>query len=166
MKNVVIVTTMWDKVTSDEGLRREQELKEKDSLFKPLVTCGAQMMRHERTVESAAKVINYLLEKNPTTTQIVREIAEEKKALVDTEAGAELQDEIRALLKRHKEEIQQMEEEITNATLVDTPALKEIKEENRKSEAKLKRELEKLRRSFWDRRCAITSLSFAIADSK
>jgi len=100
MKNVVIVTTMWDKVTSDEGPRREQELKENDSLFKPLVACGAEMMRHERTAESATKVVNYLLEKNPTTTQIVREIAEEKKALVDTEAGAELQDEICALLKK------------------------------------------------------------------
>lgn len=152
MKNVVIVTTMWDKVTSDEGLRREQELKEKDSLFKPLVACGAEMMRHERTAKSATKVISYLLKKNPTTTQIVREIAEEKKALVDTEAGAELQDEIRALLKRHKEEMQQMEEEIKNATQGDTAALKEIKEEKRKLEDKLKQELEKLRRSFWDRR--------------
>jgi len=59
-----------------------------------------------------------------------------------------------------------MEEEIKNATQGDTAALKEIKEENRQSEDKLKRELEKLRRSFWDRRCAITSLSFVIADSK
>jgi len=64
MKNVVIVTTMWDKVAEDEGRRREQELKEKDSLFKPLLDGGATMMHHERTVESATKVINYLLEKS------------------------------------------------------------------------------------------------------
>lgn len=163
MKNVAIVTTMWDKVASpDEGSRREKELEEKDNLFKPLVARGAKMMRHNGTSGTASNVIDYLLKQGATTTQIVREIAE-KKALVDTEAGAELQAEIRTLLKRHKEEIQQMEEEIKNAKQGDTAALKEIEEEKGKSEdqlARLKRELEKLRCGLWDR--GVTTMKIMI----
>ena len=61
LKNVVIVTTMWDKVTPEEGLQREQELMASDYLFKRLLNGGAIMMRHYRTPESANKVISHLL---------------------------------------------------------------------------------------------------------
>ena len=58
LKNVVIITTMWDKITPGEGSQREQELTSSDNLFKPLLDGGAIMMRHERTAESATKVID------------------------------------------------------------------------------------------------------------
>ena len=112
LKNVVIVTTMWDKVTPEEGLEREQELLSSDNLFKPLLDGEAIMMRHERTTESATKVINHLLGKKATTTQIVREIMQETKKLEETAAGGELHSEIEALLKRYKEEMETLTAEL------------------------------------------------------
>ena len=87
LKNVVIVTTMWDQVTAEEGSRHEQELMSSNDLFKPLMDGGATMMRHGRTAESATKAIDYLLGKSPTTTQIVRGLLREKMVLEETAAG-------------------------------------------------------------------------------
>ncbi|KAL4064100.1 P-loop containing nucleoside triphosphate hydrolase protein [Scleroderma yunnanense] len=136
MKNVVIVTTMWDKVSPEEGVQREEELKTSNSLFKPLLDKGAIMMRHDRPPESA--------------TNIVREIAYERKALVDTKAGEELQAEIRHLMKKHAEEIRQLEEEINAAaqeedkTTVDGLVAEKQKLEN--DQERLMGELGKLKR--------------------
>lgn len=53
MKNVVIVTTMWDQV-SDEGSQREKQLMEDGGeIFKFLLGRGAAMVRHDGSHESA-----------------------------------------------------------------------------------------------------------------
>ncbi|KAL4077638.1 hypothetical protein J3A83DRAFT_1639255 [Scleroderma citrinum] len=67
LKNIVIVTTMWDKVSVEEGEQREKELRSSDSLFKSLLDCGATMMRYDGTSKSAADVINHLLGKRSIT---------------------------------------------------------------------------------------------------
>ena len=145
LKNVVIVTTMWDKVTPEEGLQREQELKSSNNLFKLLLDGEATMMRHERTAESATKVINRLLGKTATTTQIVREIMQETKTLEETAAGGELHGEFQALLKRHKEEMENLKagwEAVTQ---------RERAEERKRMEqviATLSRQLDELRRGI------------------
>ncbi|KAL4077628.1 P-loop containing nucleoside triphosphate hydrolase protein [Scleroderma citrinum] len=108
LKNVVIVTTMWDMVTPEDGLRREQELMSNNSPFKPLLDKEAIMRRHDRTPNSAADIVNYLLEKSPTTAQIVREIAEEGRALEYTTAGTELNREIRVEMEALKAEMHRM----------------------------------------------------------
>ncbi|KAL4062294.1 P-loop containing nucleoside triphosphate hydrolase protein [Scleroderma yunnanense] len=112
MKNVVIVTTMWDMVDKKEGERREQELKSSNDLFKPLLDDGAIMIGYDRTHECANRVVNRLLEKGPTTPQIVQEIVNKGVVLVDTAAGTELQSEIRELLKKHNDEMKSLKTEV------------------------------------------------------
>ncbi|KAL4064014.1 P-loop containing nucleoside triphosphate hydrolase protein [Scleroderma yunnanense] len=112
MKNVVIVTTMWDKVTPEEGEQREQELRSSDNVFKPLLDNGAVMMRHDRTPKSAADIINYLLGKSATTTQIALEMAKEGKALENTAAGMEFSREIEEIVKKHKQEMESLKAEM------------------------------------------------------
>ncbi|KAI5982160.1 P-loop containing nucleoside triphosphate hydrolase protein [Pisolithus marmoratus] len=90
LKNVAIVTTMWDKVTTEEGQQREQELRSKPNLLKSLLDHGAVMRRHDRTPQSASKLIDDLLLRESTTVQIVRELVEEQKPLEETAAGTEL----------------------------------------------------------------------------
>ncbi|KAL4070380.1 hypothetical protein J3A83DRAFT_4524895 [Scleroderma citrinum] len=109
LKNVVVVTTMWDKVTLEEGGRVEQELKSSNGLFRSILDKGATMMRHDRSSNSSADIINHLLQKSPITLQIVREISEQKNALQDTAAGAELHNQIRERLRKHKEEMEKAE---------------------------------------------------------
>ncbi|KAL4077619.1 hypothetical protein J3A83DRAFT_4215187, partial [Scleroderma citrinum] len=111
LKNVVIVTTMWDKVTQEEGLRREQELMFSDNLFKPILDGGAILMRHDGTQQSAHDVIKHLFKLESTVPQIVRELVIEKRNLLDTEAGMELQKEVRDVLQRHQRDLQRLEDE-------------------------------------------------------
>ncbi|KAL4064013.1 P-loop containing nucleoside triphosphate hydrolase protein, partial [Scleroderma citrinum] len=115
LKNVVIVTTMWDKVMLEEGLQREQELISSDNLFKPLLNGGAVMVRHDRTQQSARNVIRHLFKMKGTTIQIVRELVIDNKSLVDTEAGMELQSEVRKVLQKHQKDLQILEDELRKA---------------------------------------------------
>ncbi|KAL4077630.1 hypothetical protein J3A83DRAFT_1637988 [Scleroderma citrinum] len=134
LKNVVIITTMWDMITLEDGLRHEQELMSNDNLFKPLLDKGAIMMRHDRTPKSATNVIDYLLGKDATTIQIVVEIVEQGKALQDTAAGTELHSEIRELMRKHREEVESMEAEMCKMQTVST---EERQEMNREMQIKL-----------------------------
>lgn len=144
LKNVVIVTTMWDKVTPEEGSQREQELMSSKTLFKPLLDGGATMMRHEKSTKTA-DIINYLLGKNSTTTQIVHELVKEQKTLKETEAGSELHSDIQALLKKQREEMETFKAEMMGM------AERVLAEERRKMDermAKLLKELDELKRGI------------------
>ncbi|KAL4064015.1 hypothetical protein J3A83DRAFT_667588 [Scleroderma citrinum] len=135
MKNVVIVTTMWDRVTPEEGEKREQELATNERVFKPLLDNGAIMMRHYSTPESAADVIHHLLKKNPTTTQIVCEIVEEEKVLEATAAGTELRSDIQALLQKNNEEMKTLEVERRKMQRESTPKGKYTDQEGKRESA-------------------------------
>ncbi|KAL4062284.1 hypothetical protein V8B97DRAFT_2026873 [Scleroderma yunnanense] len=161
LKNVVIVTTMWDKVTPEEGLQREQELMLSDNLFKPLLDGGAVMTRHDGTQQSAHDVIKHLFKLESTVPQIVRELVIGRRNLLDTEAGMELQKEVRDVLQRHQQDLQRLEDEIREAIQQrDKRTEIEVVLDRRKVEgdiAKLHGELKKLENSTgtMDIRCAV-----------
>ncbi|KAF5344097.1 hypothetical protein D9758_008875 [Tetrapyrgos nigripes] len=58
-KNVVALTTFWDRVDDETGRRREAELKAK--FMKDLVEGGAHFMRHDRSMEGDRKVLKHIL---------------------------------------------------------------------------------------------------------
>ena len=145
-KNVIIVTTMWDRVTLVEGQQREQELMLGDDLFKALVDGGATMARHDGN-RLALDVIQDLSHSD-TIAQIVRELVIEEKSLLDTEAGMELQSEVRNVLQKHQEDLRVLEDEIREAKLQSDKRTEEEAAADRRKTledvAKLHRELEKL----------------------
>lgn len=148
LKNVAIITTMWDKVRPEEGQRREQELRSGHNLFKPLLEKGAVMERYDGTRQSASNIINYLLGKESTTVQIVRELVEEQKSLEETAAGAELRGIINALLEKHKMEICEMQEKMKCEM---EEIRKDMMAEKKKAEmevARLRRQLDDLKRGI------------------
>ncbi|KAI6100464.1 P-loop containing nucleoside triphosphate hydrolase protein [Pisolithus croceorrhizus] len=148
LKNVVIITTMWDKVTPGEGKRRERELQSSETLFKPLLDGGAAMRRHDGTRTSALGIINHLLHmQDHATTQIAQELLYEKKGLEETAAGAEIQKELRTIMQKHAADIKSFEEELKSATAVSTK--EEIalqKKELEQSVNKLNQQIEDLKR--------------------
>ncbi|KAI6030301.1 P-loop containing nucleoside triphosphate hydrolase protein [Pisolithus marmoratus] len=148
LKNVVIVTTMWDKVTPEEGERHEQELRSSKTLFKPLLDGGAVMHRHHGTLTSALKIVDSLLNvQDHTTTQIVQELLYEQKTLEETAAGTEIQSELRAILQKHTADIKKLEEESRSATAASTKD--EIAVQKKGLEllvSKLNRQIEDLKR--------------------
>jgi len=146
LKNVVIVTTMWDKVTPEEGLLREQQFKSSDTLFKPLLDGGAVMMRHDGAQQSAYNVIRHLFKMEGTTVQIARELVIEKKGLVDTEAGMELQSELRNALQKHKKDLQILEDELRRAKQQHKVEVAAEKRQLEEDTGKLHQQLKKLRK--------------------
>lgn len=72
--NVLLVTGMWDTVTSEVGNSREGELATKDIFFKPVLDKGATMMRHDNTRDSALAIIQNLVDKPLVVLRIQQEL--------------------------------------------------------------------------------------------
>ncbi|KAF7422434.1 hypothetical protein PC9H_010590 [Pleurotus ostreatus] len=56
LRNVVLVTNMWGQVPLDVGEAREQELKQEDMFFKPVLDEGAQLKRHNNTLTAGREL--------------------------------------------------------------------------------------------------------------
>ena len=106
LKNVAIVTSMWDQESSIErAIAREEELMTDDLFFKPVLDKGAQMLRHDRGIESARDIVSRFIMKAPMALEIQRELVEKMKLLENTAAGAAVRGSLNALIEEHKREI-------------------------------------------------------------
>jgi len=106
-KNVVVLTTFWDNAgPKEQAVEREKELK--STVFKDLVDGGACFIHHDRTIESAQKVLEHTLTLVPANVQIQKEIRLDGKSLVDTSAGSVYQEEMEAILANHEEEVNRL----------------------------------------------------------
>jgi hypothetical protein len=131
-KNVVVLTTFWDRVSKDEGVRREAQLK--SNYFKDLVIGEACFMRHDHKVESTRPVLKLISTLAPTITQIQRDIREKGNNLEDTTAGSVLRGEVEIIIAKYRKKVAGLEEEIKTSS-------EEMKGELREEQAKLQQEL-------------------------
>jgi hypothetical protein len=69
MPNVVIATTMWDKVDEEEGNEREDELKR--DFWTGMVADGCRTERFENTYDSAWRIIGGVVGKDGVSSEIV-----------------------------------------------------------------------------------------------
>ncbi|OAX43140.1 P-loop containing nucleoside triphosphate hydrolase protein [Rhizopogon vinicolor AM-OR11-026] len=106
LRNVLIVTNMWDQVAPDIGEMREKELE--DNFFKPVLMKGARMLRHEGTRESSHRILRYLIHNQPATLLIQEELVNEHKNIVQTSAGSELTRVLNEQRERHEEVVAQL----------------------------------------------------------
>jgi hypothetical protein len=114
LKNVSLVTTMWDKVTAEEGAAREKELSEQGGFWRSMIASGSTIKRYDGTYDCAIALILDMVEQKPVIIKLQQEIAAGKR-LIDTDAGASINEEILKVQKQHKEELQALKEEITEA---------------------------------------------------
>ena len=132
-KNVVVLTTYWDQLPSHEvGVIREAQLKSKH--FAKLVEGGAQFMRHDRTLESAYKVLRHILPMLPTITQIQTEIRMEGKDITETAAGSVYSKEVEEVITQYKKQITDL-----------TAEMAVVKESNKAAKQELETELAEVR---------------------
>lgn len=89
---------MW----GEESETRENELK-KDIFFKPGLENRARMARHENTVPSAEDIILLILDRGPLPLHMQTELVNEGKGITKTSAGQELNRELNAEVREHKE---------------------------------------------------------------
>ena len=113
LKNVVLVTNMWGKVSHEVGEAREKELA--STFLKPALDKGAQMVRHHNTEQSAHDVIRRIVNNHPIVLQIQRELVDEDKDVVNTAAGEAVNTELTEETKRHEVALATMLEETIRA---------------------------------------------------
>jgi hypothetical protein len=115
LKNVAIVTSMWNDVARATGLSHEKELKSDTLFYQPALARGSKMFRYANTPKSALAVVSYLAKKRPTPVLIHRELATEKKAIGQSTIGLELQHEISALRQKLEKELQDVQRDLAGA---------------------------------------------------
>lgn len=87
MPCVVIITTMWGKVETVEGIQREDELKE--GFWKEMLAHGCRTAHFYKTHRSAWDIIGSITQEGSgATLRIQKEIVNAGKSLSQTKAAA------------------------------------------------------------------------------
>ncbi|KAI0543501.1 P-loop containing nucleoside triphosphate hydrolase protein [Xylaria curta] len=144
LENVVLATSMWDRVPYEEGLAREGELK--DKFWKLLIACGAKAMRHEGTPESAKAIARTLMANKPFFVQLQNEMGRDNKALRDTAAGQQVMMELSRIKEDHKREMADMEETMRNTATENKLMFEALEEQYQRRLKDLERTLRDERR--------------------
>ena len=140
LKNVVLVTNMWGRVTPSLGVGREKQLQSKH--FKSAIDKGARLLRYEDTPESAQEILRTILHNEPEVLKIQQELVEEHKEMGQTGAGAELSKEMRKMMESRTKEIKQLEKKREKAKTKKNQGLHEELDEEIES---LREQLEELK---------------------
>ena len=136
LKNVILVTNMWDEVSPEDGQDRENQLS--SNFLKLVLDKGAQMVRHHNTAESAHGIIRRIIKTHPVALRIQEELVDEQKDIVDTAAGEVVNKELNELMRRHQAELKKVQEEIEQALKEkDEETRQELEEDRRKMQAQM-----------------------------
>ena len=139
LKNVILATTFWSKVTPTEGNRREEELRTTPEFWGDMIQGGAQIARFDNTQKSAFGLIETIRRKESVVLQIQHEMCVEGTALAQTEAGQQVNEELAEMARKHAEEMQALRQEIKEET---DQQLKHLLE---KEQLRFERKLERIR---------------------
>ncbi|CAH0018597.1 unnamed protein product [Clonostachys rhizophaga] len=91
LKKVVLATTMWDKVPTEEGEQREKELVDTQEFWGWMLQKGSSCSRHMNSEDSAKRIVQTLVgHETPTITTLQVELIDEKLRLDQTSAGRAL----------------------------------------------------------------------------
>jgi hypothetical protein len=108
LKNVAVVTNMWGEVNQGVGEAREHELETEESFFGSAIGKGAQLLRHNNTIESAQAILRHIVHNRPLPLRIQQEVVDEHRDLADTAAGEVLNRDLKAQARKHQEEVEEM----------------------------------------------------------
>lgn len=115
-QSVVLATSMWSKVTPEEGESREGELIETDELWGLMCKKGSKVFRYANTRESALDVIGYILSLHmKVTLDIQDEMVNKGHDIDETSAAYELNANIIRERKRNLAKLEAMREQMQKA---------------------------------------------------
>lgn len=128
LKNVILVTSFWEKVDEEIGKRHEEELRTTPEFWGSMLRKGSRMARFTDRA-SGLTIIESLLDKQPVALAIQRELVEDKKKLIDTAAGQTVNEELIKLEKKYREEREKIKKEMEDALRERDEELEQILEE-------------------------------------
>ena len=115
LSHVILATTMWDKVTPEEGAAREAELLLEDKWWGQMKNQGSMVRRYDNTTGGAMAMVNELLQKAPMILKIQNEMAIQKISLIDTVAGRSINAALNDLSKKYQEDLAEIKADLAQA---------------------------------------------------
>jgi len=119
--NIILTTTMWDKIDETTGQEREKELK--GQYWKSMIKLGSTTIRYRNTKDSAWEILDKVLESghNRHAVLLQNEMVDMERQLNETDAGRTLYTALESLVKRRQEtldEIQAVSKEQTDQEIL------------------------------------------------
>ncbi|RDB29955.1 GTP-binding protein A [Hypsizygus marmoreus] len=155
-KNVVFATSMWDKVTLEEGENRERQLVTDKEFFKTGLDNHAKVFRYDNTLGSAHRILRAIFENQPRPLLIQRELVDYGLPIRDTAAGREVRRASYELEQRCLRDVECLKQEIAQALKDrDVRGKEELAGELREGEillARIEREMSDLASEFSHRK--------------
>ncbi|KAL0057795.1 hypothetical protein AAF712_015553 [Marasmius tenuissimus] len=146
LRNVLIVTTGWGVVAQSVGIACEEELRK--TYFEPLLSKGAQIVRHEdNTPAGSYRIVEDFLNSKelgrPKPLQVQVELVDDGMRLSETKVGLEIALGLTEQIERYEQDFRALKERIQD--IVPESGQISYKEmENKQQELKVKmKELEK-----------------------
>lgn len=117
LQNVMIATTKWGITPKQHALDREQELKSPTGFWGVMIAHNSPIRRFEDSEASARALVEEILRTGQTTfiPKIQEEVAQKGKDLLDTEAGAYLNEKLKKLSEQHEQEKKILRDELKYA---------------------------------------------------
>ncbi|CAG9940299.1 unnamed protein product [Clonostachys rosea f. rosea IK726] len=125
LKKVVLATTMWDKVPTEEGEKREKELVDTQEFWGWMLQKGSSCSRHTNSEDSAKRIVQTLVgHETPAVTTLQVELIDEKLRLDQTSAGRALHTDLLRRRETWTKERQDIKDQLKTA---ETPPDREAK---------------------------------------
>lgn len=116
LSNIILVSTMWETLLDNtDGVRREQELVATEDFWGYLVGKGARVRQHNNTLESAHGLLKLFIKANKVTMAIQTEMVTEQKRLDETQAGQEVQAELKHATEKLERELAETQKTLQEA---------------------------------------------------
>ncbi|KAF9450922.1 hypothetical protein P691DRAFT_757794 [Macrolepiota fuliginosa MF-IS2] len=146
MNQVILVSTMWEKMRADIGAGREAELK--DKFWKPLIERGSGVARLEKSdsTEEAWSIVEKLIKQKEEREAVLlqEELVELGIKLNETQAGKTLYTGLQRLLADQRESLRSLLAQVEKS---DDPALtKELKKEYARIEDQFQKTFEEVKK--------------------
>ncbi len=143
LKQVVLVTTMWDKIQdAAAGEVRETELK--TTFWQIMLEKGSRVAKFNNNFDSAHGIVNGLItERSAETLLLQEELVDLKRRLNETHAGQLLYSDLQRLLEEQRGSIDQLMAQIEEKAGSFSPnILESLRREQKKIEEELQKTLE------------------------
>ena len=138
LRNVILATTMWDKVSEEDGAKREGQLIETPEFWGWMKDRGSTVLRHAGDRDSAMRLIQFFIDKTRVTLDLQDQMVDKGRSLDQTAAGKELQQEFIKQKKKFDEEMRKVQLDLEQAMKSrDRESIEAIQQVREESKAKL-----------------------------
>lgn len=142
LRNVILVTSMWDRVPEKDAIMRENQLTNTPEFWGWMISKGSTTFRHDNSLSKAYELLRHFLPDitETITLNLQQEMVDEKRTLDQTSVGQELNNEILREREKFMKELNdtkgQMLKAIAQRDQESAEALREVQDDY---ELKLKR---------------------------